>query len=179
MHDAANFRTDLIFHARQEREVVPLHHTNLPLQLHQPSTITKVTSHTTISSSTPSITLHRKVFTTISSAYVVFNPKKKPASDPFPSCLATGSSSPLHLIRALAHAAKFGVALLIGQDPRINPLMRVLAGPSQRQKLTPTRPVLSPSLSRRVTFLFLHHHHHQHSLILLNFFNHNRYSSKF
>ncbi|KLP06797.1 uncharacterized protein Y057_11241 [Fusarium fujikuroi] len=27
--------------------------------------------------------------------------------------------------------------------------MRVLAGPSQRQKLTPTRPVLRPSLSRR------------------------------
>jgi hypothetical protein len=40
VHDAANFRTDLIFHARQEREVIPLHHTNLPFQLHQPSTIT-------------------------------------------------------------------------------------------------------------------------------------------
>lgn len=77
VHDAANFRTDLIFHARQEREVVPLHHTNLPLQLHQPSTITKATSLATISSSTPSITLQRKIFTTISSAYVVTIVKKK------------------------------------------------------------------------------------------------------
>ncbi|KAJ0128155.1 Uncharacterized protein HZ326_28746 [Fusarium oxysporum f. sp. albedinis] len=51
---------------------------------------------------------------------------QKPASDPYPSCLATGSShlGILAMIRALAHAAKFGVALLIGQEPRINPLMR-------------------------------------------------------